>query len=273
MSPQESHVVQPEISQQTPLVPKSTVPYGYSSHYPFPEATTLTNDHHVGPMPTVNKILSEDLSLLPEIEFFKYQGWIYRIINFHTVYRLGVVRALTVLIAARKRPSPTSDLKYETINRPFQIEQPPDCPLIPAISPISELEFFVRAVRTEAFFVGLQSAAFVLIEANVEEIPQVNYHIKRNFEPISTSLPVANPVTAETDSNVGHLVSAPLPDSGPRVAGPETDLDVSNVVSAPPPDTASQIPPAEESGCNISTGQTATQSDSSGSSSALQNNS
>ena len=180
-----------------PIVPNH--PTSPSNSWPFPEVATLNDDS--APMPTIEQIFSKDLSLLPSGEWATYMRFIYQIINYHAVLRLGLPRAISVLTTLVNHQHPTTDSitapKYKEVIRPYEIEQPVKLPPLSPLYSVSEANHFAESVRTLTFLVGLQPAVRALSEAKIDEVPPVTYVVI--YKSIVVSSPFDDGVTTDTD--------------------------------------------------------------------------
>ena len=75
--------------------------------------------------------------------------------------------------------------EYQTIIRPYQIDQPDNLPPLSPLIPNSEARLFADTVRALVDIIGLQRSCQLLEDAEIEEVPGVRYEIQRDIIPSS----------------------------------------------------------------------------------------
>ena len=90
--------------------------------------------------------------------------------------RFGLPKAHSVL----ERLMEGTD-EYKPVHRPYQIDQPKDCPSLTPLLPRSESALLAESVFTRVDMIGLQPAVEELEKANPEDVPDIRYHIRRVY--------------------------------------------------------------------------------------------
>src|SRR5208282_2423934 len=147
--------------------PPSMQPYNHPPCYTTPEHNT----------PPPGDIYT-DFSLTSPQEYFAHETRLYQRINFQAKIRLGYGKAISVL----QRELDGSQ-EYIRLTRPYQIDQPDNLPMLSPLIPNSEARLFADTVRALVDIIGLQRACHLLENAEVAEIPGIQYEIQRVIIP------------------------------------------------------------------------------------------